>query len=185
MKKAVIVYRQNRASAIQCDTAADLAGSVYIPARHAQICTDTAHVLTNSLIFPLYLVMYYCNHVSVAFCQLCFTRINEKMKWKNCAHVSSGLSSVSALNNHSQSHHTVFCYLVHASVCACTRISNPGFPVFQLTWTSSSPQNPSLGWSKTAVYGGHKTALPLVKLRELGIFSAIWCTFCTIRCRSV
>ena len=29
------------------------------------------------LIFPLYLVMYYCNHVSVAFCQLCFTRINE------------------------------------------------------------------------------------------------------------
>ena len=34
-------------------------------------------ILTNSLIFPLYLVMYYCNHVSVAFCQLCFIRINE------------------------------------------------------------------------------------------------------------
>ena len=37
------------------------------------------HLLTNALIFLLYLVMYYCNHVSVAFCQLSFTRINEWM----------------------------------------------------------------------------------------------------------
>ena len=25
--------------------------------------------------------MYYCNHVSVVFCQLCFTRINEWNEW--------------------------------------------------------------------------------------------------------
>ena len=145
----MIVYRQNRASAIQCDTAADLAGSVYIPARHAQVCTDTAHVLAN------------------------------------CAHVSSGLSSVSALNSHSQSHHTVFCYLVHASVCACTRVSNPGFPEPPNPVNVDIFQFPKPKFRFNRGLWGHKTALLFVKLCELGIFSAICCTFCTIHCRSV
>ena len=100
-------------------------------------------------------------------------------------HMFHQVSALSPLSTATHSHHTVFCYLVYASVCACTRVSNPGFPEPPNPVNVDIFQFPKPKFRFNRGLWGHKTALLFVKLCELGIFSAICCTFCTIHCRSV